>query len=106
MGGTPIHNDAGISQIDIERVEVLYPSRNPDPRLLRLGGHSGKRSNQANTTKEKQPWLDVVVPGVVTTTVRPVPTDFPKSSNDSKALELANKYSADFESFCLVDDVA
>jgi len=44
-----------------------------------------------NDTQAKRPWLEVVVSGI-TTTVKPAPTDFPKSSNKSKAVALAEKY--------------
>jgi hypothetical protein len=91
MGGSSCSDDAGISQLDIDRVTDLYPPQSIDPHFT-PGGPPSKRSNTTNSTHSKQPWLKVVVAGDFTTTVGPVPTGFPKSSNDPKALELLRKY--------------
>jgi hypothetical protein len=84
-------DEAGISDLDIERVIDLYPAGSIGSRSV-LGNSPEKQPHAVNGTHVKRPWLEVVVSGAVTTTVKPVPTDFPKSINDSKAVELANKY--------------
>jgi hypothetical protein len=51
-------------------------------------------------TERKQPTLEVVIPNLITTTVNPVPTDFPKSVKDPKAMEIARQYIADCGKRC------
>jgi hypothetical protein len=73
MGGNADPELGGLSQLDVERVARLYPKHVKPP-----GKPSGKRSSDANA-------MEVVLPGELTTTIRPVPTDFPRSADDSNA---------------------
>lgn len=104
MGGNQQVREAGLSALDIERVADLYPLQNIDPSLLQSGPHV-KRSNDTGKLHGTQPTLMVVVPGGVTTTVRPVPTDPPMFVNDSKAVEIVEKYAADCQGHCSGDVV-
>jgi hypothetical protein len=47
-----------------------------------------------NDSERKQPTLEVVIPNLTTTTVSPVSADFPKSVDDSEAMEIARQYAA------------
>ena len=85
--GHPNPDKAGLSRLDIERVAALYPRQQ--------AGQVAIQPRYTNDTKVKQPTLSAVVPDGVTTIVSPVPTDFPKSVKDSKAMEIARQYAAD-----------
>jgi len=86
LGGNPNADKAGLSKLDIERVKSLYPKQ--------AARSSAKRERDSNSTQATQPVLQVEIPGLVTTTVGPVPTDFPKSVNNSEAMDIAKKYVA------------
>jgi hypothetical protein len=93
------------SRMDIERMKALYPKRHV-PMFAGWPIHS--RSTGAkitNDTESKQGWVEVKMPGVTTTSVMALPTDFPKSVNDPKAVEIANKYSASHRSWFSEHDV-
>lgn len=104
-GGNPDPELAGPSPLDILRVAQLYsfrefndgPPRGPPP---------GKRSDDANALPSKLPTLEFVVSGQLTTTIAPTPTDFPKSMNDSKAIDLMKKFAALCNGGCHGDSVA
>jgi hypothetical protein len=63
-----------LSQLDIERVALLYPKQHVNP----PGNRPGKRSSDTNA-------LEVELPSELTTTITPVPTKFLRSANDSSA---------------------
>lgn len=86
LGGHWNPDKAGLSKLDIERVAALYSKQQ--------AGHTTVQSQYPNDTRAKQPTLSVVIPDLVTTIVRPVPTDFPKSVKDPKAMEIARQYAA------------
>ena len=87
LGGHADPEKAGLSPLDIERVAALYPKQHAE--------QVANQARNANHTQAKQPTLEVVIPGLFTTIVSPVPTGFPKSRNDSQAIEIANRYAAD-----------
>jgi hypothetical protein len=82
MGGSEYPGLGGLSELDIERIAALYPPAlvEPDPVV---GGPNEKRSGDASALPAKQPTLEVIFPGELTTTVRPVPapTDSAKPPN-------------------------
>jgi hypothetical protein len=86
LGGSPNPDKAGLSKLDIERVKALYPKQRAGP--------SAKQVRDANDTQGAPPVLRAVIPNLVTTTVSPVPTDFPKFVNNTKAIEVAKRYVA------------
>jgi hypothetical protein len=90
MGGALLPQDGGLSQLDIERIAALYPNSNLDPQLL--PGLNLKRSGNASALPAKQHTLEFIVPGVLTTTVKPVPlpTDLPKLKKGRGAGKLPN----------------
>ena len=92
VGGHPNPDKAGLSQLDIERVAALYPKQH--------AGQGAAKARSVNSTQAKQPTLHVVIPDLVTTIVRPVPTDFPKSVKDPKAMEIASQYAANCGKRC------
>jgi len=92
LGGHSNPDKAGVSKLDIERVAALYPRQQAE--------HVAIQPRYPNITQAKQPTLSVVIPDLVTTIVRPVPTDFPKSVKDPKALEIARQYAANCGKRC------
>jgi hypothetical protein len=85
MGDSPIPQFTRLSDGDVERIAALYPVDLTDPENLVdphpiVGGHNEKRSGNASALPAKQPTLEVIFPGVLTTNVEPVPlpTDLPK----------------------------
>jgi hypothetical protein len=72
MGGSEYPGLGGLSELDIERIAALYPPAlvEPDPVV---GGPNEKRSGDASALPAKQPTLEVIFPGELTTTVKPVP---------------------------------
>lgn len=92
MGGHWNPDKAGLSKLDVERVAALYPKQH--------AGQVSMQAREANNTEAKQPTLQVVIPNLVSTIVSPVPTDFPKSVNDPKAIEIARQYAADCGKRC------
>lgn len=86
MGGHSSPDKAGLSNFDIERVAALYPEQH--------AGQGAMQARNLNDIQKKQPTLEVVIPNLITTTVSPVPTDFSKSVNDPKAMEIARQYAA------------
>ena len=92
LGGHSNPDKAGLSKLDIERVAALYPKQ-------QAGGIAIQR-RYSNDTQVKQPTLSVVIPDLVTTIVSPVPTDFPKSVKDPKAMEIARQYAANCGKRC------
>lgn len=103
-GGNPDPIKAGPSPLDIQRVAMLYPKQHVDRRAI-PGALSGKWSNDTTTPPAKQPTLEFVIPGVLTTTIVPVPTEFPKAVNDTKAMQIAEKYAATCRSGGCLRDV-
>lgn len=95
-GGSLLVEEAGISYLDIERVAQLYPIAQvvgvPNPLNPRQQGQSSVGSNNATGPQTEQTPYRLVISDVFTTTIRPAPTNFPTSLNDSKANELADKY--------------
>jgi hypothetical protein len=63
--------------LDVERAAVLYPKQHVNPPK----NPQGKRSGDANA-------LEAAFPGELTATIRPVPTNFPRSANDSSASQM------------------
>jgi hypothetical protein len=98
VGGSPNPEKAGLSPLDIERVKALYPKQHTGP--------SAKQARDANNTQATRPALEVMIPDLVTTTVSPVPTDFPKSVNDAMALAIARKYVKSCGARCSGDSAA
>jgi hypothetical protein len=92
MGGNPDPQLAGLSDLDIERIASLYPPFFANPQPI-AGGPNGKRSANASALPAKQT-LEVIVPGVFTTIVKPVPvpapTDLPKLEKGSSVVKLPN----------------
>lgn len=92
LDGQSNPDKAGLSKLDIERVAALYPKQQ--------AGGVAIQPRYSNDTHVKQPTLSVVIPELVTTIVSPVPTDFPKSVKDPKAIEIARQYAADCGKRC------
>ena len=86
VGGHSNPDKAGLSPLGIERVAAVYPKQH--------AGQGVPQARSVNSTQAKQPTLQVVIPDLVTTVVGPVPTDFPKSVKDPKAMEIASQYAA------------
>lgn len=100
-GGSPIPDRATISDLDIERVEQLYPIMMqgtwgfgpPEPPLdVGLEGQPRMRSRDNAISNAMQPPYRAVVSDVVTTTIRPAPTDFPADFDDPEANEQFIQY--------------
>ena len=89
------------SKLDVERIRALYPKRQVP---MFAGRPIHPRSDGANNTESNSTWVKVEIPGVTTTSVMPLPTDFPKSVNDSRALEIAKKYSAKYPFWVTEDE--
>jgi hypothetical protein len=77
QGGNANPELGGPSQLDIERVAVLYPKQHVNPPK----NPPGKRSTDANA-------LEAASLGELTTTITPVPTDSPRLANDSSASQM------------------
>jgi hypothetical protein len=76
-GGNADPELAGLSQLDIERVAVLYPKQHVNPPK----NPPGKRSSDANA-------LEATFPGELATTTTPVPIYSPRPANDSSASQM------------------
>ena len=94
---------AGPSKMDVERIRALYPKRQV-PMFAGIPLHNPKRSVNASSTESEQPWINITISGVTTTSVMPMPSDFPKFVNDSRAVEIAKKYSADHPNWVTEDE--
>jgi hypothetical protein len=94
---------AGPSEMDFKRIRTLYPERQV-PMFAGFPLHNPKRSVNASSTESEQPWVNVTIPGVTTTIVISMPTDFSKFANDSRALEIAENYSADHPNWVTKDE--
>lgn len=90
--------------MDVELIRALYPKRQV-PMFAGFPLHNPKRSVNASSTESEQPWVNVTILRVTTTSVMSMPTDFPKFVNDSKALEIAEKYSADHPNWVTKDEL-
>ena len=96
------------SKLDVERIRALYPRQQvPMSARWSIDPRSGGANNTdgANKTASEQPWVTVDIPGVTTTSVRLLPTDFPTSVNDAKAVEMARDYAADHHAWVTEDEV-
>lgn len=108
MAGSPEPWLPKPSEMDVERIRALYPKQQVPMvagRPINPRSYGASNTDGANKTESEQPWIKVEIPGVTTTSVRPLPTDFPKSVNDPKAVEIAKKYSADHQAWVTEDEV-
>jgi hypothetical protein len=91
MGGALLPQRGRLSDLDVERIAALYPDNYVSPYPI-MGGPNGKRSADASALPAQQATLEVIFPGVFTTTVKPVsrPTDLPNLENSTSAVKLPN----------------
>jgi len=96
------------SEMDVLRIMALYPRR----QVPMFGHPIHQRSVRANdtspgasSTESEQPWVNITIPGFTTTSAQSAPTDFPKFVNDSRALEIAEKYSVNHPNYVTEDEL-